>query len=158
MRLASAASKTGPTASSVVNDTPWLLTIAAGSVDRSFLADVQLLKVTGAGHGVPAGPHHIDQSKAPRGTSTHPYRATTLFGLSRPTTPTDNLVGMTKAHVLDCGNSRRLGPYQHADRGLQLGSALHVPTSPTDKLVGRLGLAYQRAPGVGMKDKDEPRG
>ncbi|RLN18339.1 hypothetical protein C2845_PM02G16610 [Panicum miliaceum] len=27
---------------------------------------------------------------------------------------------MTKAHVLDCGNSRRLGPYQGANRALRL--------------------------------------
>ncbi|CAL4932972.1 unnamed protein product [Urochloa decumbens] len=39
-----AAGNTGPTASSVVNDAPWLLTVAACSVDRSFPADVQLLK------------------------------------------------------------------------------------------------------------------
>jgi hypothetical protein len=92
------------------------------------------------------------------GTSSHPYRATTSSGSSRPTTPTDNSVGMTKAHILDCGNGQRLGPYQGTDRGLQLGFALCVPASPTGRLVERPGLAYQRALGVGTKDKDEPWG
>jgi hypothetical protein len=44
------------------------------------------------------------------------------------------------------------------DRRLRLGYALHVPASPTDRLVGRPGPAYQQALGVGAKDKDEPWG
>jgi hypothetical protein len=90
--------------------------------------------------GSQAGPPLIDWSKAAPGTSTCPYRATTSSRLSQSTTLTNNSVGMTRAHILDCGNGWRLGPYQGADRGLQLGSALHVPASPTDRLVGRPGL------------------
>jgi hypothetical protein len=65
---------------------------------------------------------------------------------------------MTKARILNYGSGRRMGPYQGANQGLQPCSALHVPTSPTSRLVGRLGPAYQRALRVGTKDKDEPRG
>ncbi|PUZ75407.1 hypothetical protein GQ55_1G165400 [Panicum hallii var. hallii] len=53
---------------------------------------------------------------------------------------------MTKAYILDCGNGQRPGPYQGSDRGLQLGSALHMLASPTGRLVGRPGPAYQRVP------------
>jgi hypothetical protein len=108
--------------------------------------------------GSPVDSPLVDQSKTVSGRSTRSYRATTSSGLSRPTTPTNNSGGMIKVHILNCVNDRRLGPYKSADQRLRLGSALRVPASPTGRLVGRLGLAYQRAPGVGTKDKDEPRG
>jgi hypothetical protein len=65
--------------------------------------------------GSPAGPPLVDQSKTAFGISTRPYRETTPSGPSRPIIPTDNSVGMTESHILDCGNSRRLGPYQGTD-------------------------------------------
>jgi hypothetical protein len=52
--------------------------------------------------GSPVGSLLIDQSKTASRTGTHPYKATTLSGPSRPTTPTDNSVEMTKTHILDC--------------------------------------------------------
>jgi hypothetical protein len=106
----------------------------------------------------PADSPLVGQSKAAPGIGARPYRVTTPSGPSRPTTPTDNSVGMTKAYNIDCGNGRRLDPYQGADRGLRPGSALHVPASPTGRLVERPGPTYQRTPGVGTKDKDEPWG
>ncbi|XP_062189923.1 subtilisin-like protease [Phragmites australis] len=48
-----AAGNNGPKLASVVNDAPWLVTVAASSVDRSFLADVQLGKgVSVAGEAI----------------------------------------------------------------------------------------------------------
>jgi hypothetical protein len=77
--------------------------------------------------------------------------------------PMSLTVGMIGGRVrikapTNCGSDWRLGPYQGSDQELRLGSALHVPTSLTGRLVGRIGPAYQRAPGVGAEDKDEPQG
>jgi hypothetical protein len=100
----------------------------------------------------------VDQPKATPGINIHLHEVTTLSGPPRPTTPTDSSVRMTKAHIPDCGNDRRPGSDQGSIRGLQLGSALHVPTSPTGKLVGRSGPAYHLTPKVGAEDNDEHRG
>ncbi|KAL6896640.1 hypothetical protein ACP4OV_007212 [Aristida adscensionis] len=51
--VACAAGNNGPKPASVVNDAPWIFTVAAGSVDRSFVASVQLGKgVTVAGEAI----------------------------------------------------------------------------------------------------------
>jgi subtilisin family serine protease len=48
-----AAGNNGPKLASVVNDAPWLVTVAASSVDRSFVADVELGKgVSVAGEAI----------------------------------------------------------------------------------------------------------
>jgi subtilisin family serine protease len=62
-----AAGNNGPKLASVVNDAPWLITVAASSVDRSLLAEVQL------GEGVTVAGEAINQVTTNSSTKpTHP--------------------------------------------------------------------------------------
>jgi hypothetical protein len=60
---------------------------------------------------------------------------------------------MNKIHVLECGNGRRMGPYQGADWA-RLTHA-HLP----DRQAGREARpGFPAGPKLGTKDKDEPYG
>ncbi|KAL6657331.1 hypothetical protein ACP70R_005111 [Stipagrostis hirtigluma subsp. patula] len=106
--VACAAGNNGPKPASVVNDAPWIFTVAASSVDRSFLASVQL------GEGVTVAGEAINQ--VTNSSSKPPYPL--LYSDERRSCDYNGQEAKVAGKIVICEAVDNLLPYNTSEKSI----------------------------------------